>query len=658
MTVHIRRKGGVALVTIDNPPVNALGVAVREQLIEAVRAFDANPEVAIVILIGAGRLFVGGADITEFDKPVEVPTLPDLIAAVEASRSPWIAAMHGVALGGGLELAMACRYRIATSDSSFALPEINLGIVPGAGGTQRLPRLVGLAEAVGVIAENRRLDAATAQRIGLIDAVIAQPLEEEALAFAWAATDRPAPPLARDRPLAAPDPAFWAEAEHRIARSARGNCAPLEALRVLRTGAEQGFAAGLAEERRMFLRLRQSAEAAALRHIFFAERAALRPLVPRGTAAVPVKRVGVVGAGLMGTGIAAALRKAELDVMLTDRDEAGRERGAATLRALFDAEARRSGDNGLPDRRMAGVRFATGLDALGDCDLVIEAVFEDLAIKRTLFAALEDRCRPDAVLATNTSYLDPRAVFAGLANPGRCIGLHFFSPAHVMKLLEIVPLPETRAPVRTAAHDLARAMGKIPVVSGICEGFIGNRILKRYRGEAERLVRAGLGPAAIDAAMCTYGFAMGPFVMQDMAGLEIAYLTREAARARGEEVPVGPVDLLVRAGRTGQKVGKGWYDYAGGSRAPQPSPEVAVLLAPLAVPTQRLEGAEIANLLVGAMAAEGDAILAEGIAASAADIDLVEVLGYGFPRHRGGPMFAAKQLRSSHLPFPQETPRR
>ncbi len=641
MTVKLERRNGIAVVIIDNPPVNALGRAVREQLWALVGELDDDASVRAVILTGAGRLFVGGADITEFDRPVEPPGLPELIARIEGAAKPWVAAIRGAALGGGLEITLGCRFRVATADARLALPETTLGIIPGAGGTQRLPRLIGIDHAIQVVAENLTLDAARAVELGLIDRLLPEPLIDSAEAFIREALGRPLPEPVSHRPLAAIDPSLLREAETRIRRAARGAAAPPLALAALRFGIEHGFAAGMAHERAVFLDLRASPEAAALRYLFFAERAALRPADLRGATPLPVGRVGVVGGGTMGVGIAAALRNADIPVVLVERDETSLARGIDALAAIYRRKGSLSAEDA--ERRIGGVTGVVGYAALADCDLVIEAVFEDLGVKRQVFAELGRVCRPDAVLATNTSYIDPRLIAEGLPEPGRFIGLHFFSPAQVMKLLEIVPTPATRPEVLATAFDLARRLAKIPVRSGICDGFIGNRIMRRYRTEAEQLLRDGVAAADIDRAMRGFGFAMGPFEMQDMAGLDISFLYREAARARGEAMPETPGDLLVRAGRKGQKTGGGWYDYAPGDRTPQPSAEAARILAPMLAPPRTLAPQAIVERLLTAMAAEGQAILAEGIAAIPTDIDLVEVHGYGFPRRRGGPMFQASR---------------
>ncbi|TPE51899.1 3-hydroxyacyl-CoA dehydrogenase NAD-binding domain-containing protein [Amaricoccus solimangrovi] len=626
----------VAVVTIDNPPVNALGLALRQALLETVARLDADARVDSVVLLCAGRTFIAGADVNEFGKPPAPPHLPDVVAAIEAARKPWVAAIHGSALGGGFEIALGCAFRVALASASVGLPEVTLGLVPGAGGTVRLPRLVPPAVAVEIVTGGKPVKAPKALELGLIDAVIEGDLRDGALAFA--AGKRPVPaPLSARAPLPA-EPGFWEAAEKSVARAARGAAAPGRALVCLKRAVEGDFADAMAFERETFLELRASPEAAALRHVFFAERAAARPASLKNVAPREIRRAAVVGGGTMGAGIAAALRDAGIPVTLVERDGEALDRGLANLRGIFDGAVRRGRlSEAAAAERTAGVAGATDYAALAEVDLVIEAVFEEISVKRAVFSALAAACRPDAILATNTSYLDPRAIAEGIAGPERFIGLHFFSPANVMKLLEIVPTPATSAETLATGFALAARLRKVPVRAGICDGFIGNRILKRYRAAAEDLLRRGATIEGIDAAMRGFGFAMGPFEAQDLGGLDIAFLQREGARARGEDVPATLGDILVRAGRKGQKTGGGWYDYAPGDRKPRPSETVAGLLA------GEIGGgelpADIAGHLVGEMAAEGGAILAEGIAGQAADIDLVEIHGYGFPRHRGGPMF-------------------
>ncbi|MCU0815936.1 MAG: 3-hydroxyacyl-CoA dehydrogenase NAD-binding domain-containing protein [Cypionkella sp.] len=642
MTVTIDRAGDIAFVTVDNPPVNALSQAIRQALWDAAEALDRDASIRAVILLCAGRTFIAGADVSEFGKPPQPPHLPDVVARIEAAQKPWIAAIHGAALGGGFELAMGCRFRLALDTASVGLPEVTLGIIPGASGTTRTPRLAGVEAAVDLVTTGKPVKAPKALTLGLIDAVVTGDLREAARAFAAQALSLPLPPPVSARPIATKDSAWWDEQRKAIAKRAKGEVAPLHALDCLRAATDLPFAEAMAKERATFLALRASDQAAALRHIFFAERAAPRPASLKDVPPLPLTRAAVIGGGTMGAGIVAALREAGLPVTLIERDAEALSRGLSTLSGIFDAAVARG--KLTPEQaqaRIAGVTGSTDYATLADTDLVIEAVFEDLAVKRAVFAELGRHCRADALLATNTSYLDPRRIAEGLPNPARFIGLHFFSPAHVMKLLEIVPTPETAPETLATGFALARLLGKIPVQAGICEGFIGNRILKRYRAEAEALLRQGTPIAAVDAAMRAHGFAMGPFEAQDLGGLDIAFLQREGARAAGQHVPETLGDLLVRAGRKGQKTGGGWYDYTPGNRSPQPSAATAALLAPHVTAGEALSPEAIATRLTGAMAAEGRAILAEGVALRPADIDLVKVHGYGYPRWRGGPMFGS-----------------
>ena len=643
MTVTIAREGRVAVVTIDNPPVNALSQALRQALVEAVAGLDADATVEAVVLACAGRTFIAGADVNEFGKPPEPPHLPDVVAAIEAARKPWVAAIHGSALGGGLEVALGCAYRVAVASASLGLPEVKLGIVPGAGGTVRLPRLIGPAAAVDLVTGGNPVGAKKAQELGLVDAIVDGDLRAGAIAFAQKTAGKPVP--ISERTVAPVDAGFWEAAEKSVAAKAKREAAPLRALASVRNACGTDFASAMAFERATFLDLRGSEQAAALRHVFFAERAAPRPPELAGVSPLPLRTAAVVGGGTMGAGIAAALRDAGLPVVLIERDAAAVERGIANVRAIFDGSVKRGRIAAeTATERMAGLTGSDDHGLLADTDLVIEAVFEDLAVKRAVFEKLSEVCRPDAVLATNTSYLDPAAISENIARPERFLGLHFFSPAHVMKLLEIVPTGETAPKTLATGFALARLLKKIPVRAGICDGFIGNRILKVTRAQAERLLLSGATPPAVDAAMRAFGLPMGPFEAQDLGGLDIAAFQRKAARERGE-TPFAPVaDRLCALDRLGQKTGGGWYDYAPGERTPKPSDTVAAIIAEEAAgrPQRAWSEAEIADAIVLPMVNEAARILAEGVALRAADIDLVKIHGYGFPRWRGGPMHHAE----------------
>jgi len=445
-----------------------------------VKELDAHPEIRAIVLTGAGKCFIGGANIAEFDQPPAQPLLPDLIDRIEAARKPWIVAVNGVALGGGAEIALGCRFRISALAARFGLPEVNLGLIPGAGGTQRQPRLIGIDAAIPLVVENAQLDAVRSQALGLVDHVIEGDLFEGAVNFARNVATAPLPLPASRRELTDPGARFWTDAEARIAKGAKGDSAPHKALAALRFGVENGFAAGLALERVSFLALRASTEAAALRYLSFAERASTRPSELRRIETRPITSVGVVGGGTLGVGIAAALRNAGIPFLLSERDEESLSQVLSRFKAIFVAQVNR----GMQDvaeaaMRSDGVIGCVGLDDLKRCDLVIEAVFEELSVKREVFAKLGGICRADAILATNTSYLDPEKIYAGLPNPERFIALHFFSPAQVMRLLEIVPICATRPETLATGFQLASKLGKIPVRAGNCEGFIGNRILRR-----------------------------------------------------------------------------------------------------------------------------------------------------------------------------------
>jgi 3-hydroxyacyl-CoA dehydrogenase len=643
--VAIEARGDVAVVTIDNPPVNAASHAVRAGLVDAVARIDADPALVAAVLIGAGTTFVAGADIAEFDRPPEPPHLPDVVAAIEGAAKPWVAAIHGAALGGGLELALGCRRRIAAPGARLGLPEVTLGLIPGAGGTVRLPRLIATRDALGLVAGGKPVPAAEALPLGLIDAVADGPLLDAAVALARdAAAAAPEPPLlARPprEPLAAAD---WEAEIAAQRRRARGQASPVEAAEALRDAVTLDPAEALAAERARFLRLRDSDQARALRHVFFAERALARPADLRGVAPRPTARAGVVGGGTMGQGIATALLLADREVTLVERDMDALARAEAAVRAnLAEARSRGRLDPDGEAAAAARLRGATDLAALAEADLVIEAVFEDMAVKTDLFARLGTIVRPEAILATNTSYLDVNRIAAAAPDPSRAIGLHFFSPAHVMRLLEIVRPDAVAADVRATGFALARDLGKVAVEAGVCEGFIGNRVMSAYRREADFMLEEGALPQEVDAAMTAFGFPMGVYAMQDLAGLDIAWAMRKRLAATRDPAAryVAIADRLCEAGRFGRKTGAGWYRYTDGKAAPDPAVEAEILAESAAKGLARraFTPHEIMARLLAAMQAEGAALLAEGIASGPEAVDAVMVNGYAFPRWRGGPMF-------------------
>lgn len=644
MSVTITRDENIAIVKVDNPPVNALGQALRQGLWDAVATLDQDPQVEAVVLICAGRTFIAGADVREFGLPPQPPHLPDVVAKIENAQKPWVAAIHGSALGGGLEVALGCRFRVAVANASLGLPEVTLGVIPGASGTVRTPRLIGLEKAISMVTSGKPVRAEQAQKDGLINAVIEGDLQEGAINFARNAIKQELPKILSQRSAPQADVAFWEQQKAAVIKATKGASAPLLAFESIRQSTFLPFDEAMAFERKTFLERRDSKEAAALRRIFFAERNATKPDFVKDIAPIDIKKTAVIGGGTMGAGIVMALSNAGYPVVLVEQDAEAVARGLSNVQKIIDASVKRGIlSEAQAEARLSSIKGTSDYANLADVDLVIEAVFEEISVKRDVFAKLGQACRADAILATNTSYLDPRDIAQGLPHPERFIGLHFFSPAHIMKLMEIVPTPETSEPVLATAFALAAKLKKMPVRAGICEGFIGNRILKRYRAAAENLLRKGNKIADIDAAMRGYGLAMGPFEAQDMGGLDIAFLQREGARATGADVPETLGDILVRAGRKGQKTQGGWYDYVEGERKGRPSAQVDALLQNKISAEQPLSLEAIAETLVGEMAAEGQAILDEGIALSAVDIDLVKIHGYGFPRWRGGPMFASEK---------------
>ncbi len=639
----------VALVTIDNPPVNAAARDVRAGLAEAVSRAAADPRIVALVITAAGRTFVAGADIREFGRPPLEPWLPDVCAAIEASAKPVVAALHGTVLGGGCELALAAHARIAAPGTRFAQPEIDLGIIPGAGATQRLPRLVGMIAAIEMIGAGRRLAADEALRLGLVDAVAAGDLVTAAITHARGLVGRP---LRRTRDLAVPpfDRAAAEAAVVAIDRRARRQVSPGEAARATLAAADLPFDEGLARERATFLRLVASDQAAALRHVFFAEREAARIDRIAGVIPAPVGRFGVVGAGTMGAGIVVAAVDAGFDVTVVEMNDDALTVGRERIDGIW-SRAVASGrlTEAAKAAKLAKIRFTADLAGLADADLVVEAVYDDLAVKRDLFARLAAIVRADCILATNTSYLDPNAIGEGLPHPDRLVGLHFFSPANLMRLTEVVDTATTSPRTLSTTVAVAKKLGKLPIVTGVCEGFVGNRIWAVFRRECEFMLEEGALPHEIDAALEGLGLPMGPFAVFDLSGLDIAWSLRKrkAATRDPNERYVTIADRLCEAGRFGRKTGAGWYAYADGVKRIDP---YVTRLCEAESATKGLNRRgftpdEIVDRLIGVMAAEGEKILAEGIVARASDIDLVFVTGYGWPRWLGGPMYRAAQRR-------------
>lgn len=644
MPVHHQTLGDASLITIDNPPVNVLSHAVRLGLMEALDAAEAAGARRIV-LAGAGRAFVAGADAREFDLPPAAPQLAELLARLEVL--PVIAAIGGVALGGGLEIALAARLRIAHPSSTLGLPEVNLGLVPGAGGTQRLPRLVGIATAATLISEARIISAKEALASGIVDLVADDPVAA-ALSFAMPDLDGRSPVSALPAP--APDPSAVEAARKQAARRNPGQIAPQRAIDLVEASAHLPFAEALLHERAVFQDLRAAPQSAALRHLFFAERAA-RGRGRALPAPLAISRAIVVGGGTMGAGIAYALAGAGIHVTTVETGAEAAARAGANLSALYDEAVRRGKSSAAEaaEARQARHAVRVGYDALPPADIAIEAAFEDLAVKRAIFAALARALPQTAILATNTSYLDVNAIFAGLPDPSRCLGLHFFAPAHLMKLLEVIRADATSPQTLASAFALGARLGKVQIESGVCEGFIGNRILTRYRQATDLLLLQGCLPEDVDAAMETFGMAMGPYAVQDLSGLDIAHANRRRRAAAGQAA--GPASAIAdrmveELGRLGRKTGAGWYDYDGPAR--RPSEVVALLVqqgsAAAGITRRPVSPDEVREHGLMAMIDEGLRILAEGIARSPDDIDLALVHGYGFPRWRGGPMHMAARM--------------
>lgn len=642
-SVSARLEGGVLVITIDNPPVNATSAHVRAGLVAALDHATKTDVISGVVITGAGRTFVGGADIKEFGKPPVEPTLPQVIENIEALDKPVVAAVNGAALGGGCEVALACHARVAQPDASFGLPEVKLGIVPGAGGTQRLPRLVGVPAALDLIGSGRAVKSGEALALGLIDRVA----DDVVSAASGLVLDLTGKPPRRTGALAVPTaaPATVEAAAGKILSKARGQAAPVEAVRLVKAAGQTDFATGLADERATFLRLRDSDEAAALRHVFFAERAAAKIDRVEGVSPRRIETIGIVGTGLMGSGIAVAALIGGYRVIgieqTAEAADKGRERIVGTLDKTVQSGRLAAGAR---DECVKRLTVSADTQALSEADLVIEAVFDDFAVKTELFKKLDGIVRADAILATNTSYLDPDAIAAETALPDRVVGLHFFSPANVMRLVEVVDCARTAPDVLAGALAFAKKLGKLPIVCGGTEGFIGNSIYSAYRREAEFMVEDGALPHEVDSALEAYGFPMGIFAVNDMAGLEIAWARRkrQAATRDPKARYVEIADRLCEAGRFGQKSGRGWYAYPDGKRTVDPEVTAVIEAARAAkgIAQHGFTPDEIVTRLLKAMADEGRALLSEGIASRSSDIDLVMINGYGFPSYRGGPMFA------------------
>jgi 3-hydroxyacyl-CoA dehydrogenase len=645
---HFTVSDGVATIEIDNPPVNATSHGMRVATMDALARAASDPAVQAIVLAAAGRTFIAGADLREQGKPSVPPVTPDMCQAIEDSVKPVVAAIHGTALGGGFEIALAAHGRIATADARVGLPEVTLGIIPGAGGTQRVPRLAGVPAAIDLVTSGKPVAAPQALSLGIIDRIAKSDLRAEAIAFARELIGKP---LRRSGHLPVP-PFDRAAAEATIAaveKRARGQVAHGKAARAVLFSAELDIAEGLRRERDIYSELVTSDQAAALRHVFFAEREAAKVAGLEGVSPRAVNTIGIAGAGTMGSGIAYACADAGYTVIVVEQDEAAATTGRERIEGLYD-RAVRSKRMTEADKAARLTRISIGADraAFAPADLVIEAVFDDLPIKQELFAALERIVRPDAVLATNTSYLNPDEIAAVTTRPDRVVGMHFFSPAYIMRLLEVVRAKHTAPDVLATALSVGKKLRKLSIVSGVCEGFIGNRIVAAYRRQTEYMLEDGALPQEVDAAMEAYGLPMGPLAANDLSGLDIAWARRKrlAPTRDPRERYVKVADQLCEMGRFGQKTGAGWYRYVEGKREIDPEVTALVEAASRArdITRRPVPATEVQARIHAAMVNESAKILAEGIAARASDIDLVMINGYAYPAWRGGPMHEADRI--------------
>jgi 3-hydroxyacyl-CoA dehydrogenase len=650
------RHDTVLVVTVDNPPVNALGVDVRRGLVAAISEAEADDAVAAVLIVGAGRNFIAGADIREFGKPPQPPALPEVCNRIEACNKPVIAAIHGAALGGGLEIALAAHYRVALSGAKLGLPEVQLGLIPGSGGTQRAPRLIGAVAALDLMLTGRHASAKEALALGLVDR-LAEGTDALAAGLAYARELAAAhAPVRRTRDaqaLADQDASRAAieAARKDTERKSRGLFSPMRIVEAVQAATDLPFDEGLALERKLFLQCLDSPQRAGLIHAFFAEREVLKAPETKAAQPRPIEQVGVIGGGTMGAGIAVAMLDAGLPVTMIERDEASLARGRAHVEKVYEGLAAKGRITAqAKSALMARFMGATTYDALARADLVVEAVFEDIEVKKAVFAELDRVCKPGAVLATNTSYLDIDAIAATISRPGDVLGLHFFSPANIMKLLEIVVPAKVSADVVASGFELAKKLKKVPVRAGVCDGFIGNRVLAVYRAAADHMMEDGASPYEIDAAVREFGYPMGPFQVSDLAGGDIGWATRKRRAATRDPKAryVQIADRICERGWFGQKTHRGYYLYSEGAHAGTPDPEVLAIIDAerqrAGITPRSFTAEEIMRRYMAAMINEGANVVHQGIALRPLDVDVTFLYGYGFPRYRGGPMAYADQV--------------
>jgi 3-hydroxyacyl-CoA dehydrogenase len=651
MTAEYQVNGDVALITLNNPPVNGLGHATRAAIVNGVMKAIEDPAIKAIVLTGAGRAFSGGADIKEFNSPKAMaePTLHTVIKVVENASKPVIAAIHSVAMGGGLELALGCHYRVASAGAQIALPEVKLGILPGAGGTQRLPRVIGLEMALNMIVSGTPILSEKLAKTRLFDQLVDGDLTEGALAFARKVADVRPLPKVRDLKVDYPNyEAFLQFSRNTVKAMAGPFPAPLKCVEAVAAAVTMKFDEGLKFERELFLDLVQTPESRALRHAFFAERAAGKiPDVPEGTPMRDIKSVAVIGAGTMGGGIAMNFANAGIPVKILEMKPEALEKGLGTIRKNYENTMKKGKlTQDKFEQRVGLISGTMSYDDIAQADIVIEAVFEDMDVKESVFKKLDEVMKPGAILASNTSTLDVDKIASFTKRPQDVIGTHFFSPANVMKLLEIVRGAKTGKDVLATTMALSKKIKKTGVVSGVCDGFIGNRMIEQYSRQAGFLLEEGALPEQVDKAVEKFGFAMGPFRMGDLAGNDIGWYIRKRRYVEKPQVTYSKTaDLLCELGRYGQKTGAGWYDYKAGDRKAYPSQLVNDMIikhsADIGVERRKISDQEIVERLVFALVNEGAQILEEGIAMRASDIDMVYLTGYGFPVFRGGPMFYA-----------------
>lgn len=644
--VDLQMRGDIAVITVDNPPVNALSHGVRLGLKIAFTQLADNNDVVAIVLACAGRTFIAGADITEFGKPFEEPWVLEVFDAMEASAKPIVAAIHGTALGGGLETALVCHYRVADANAKFGLPEVKLGLLPGAGGTQRLPRVIGPERALEMIVSGDPIGADEALALGLADEIVPGELLDGAVEFARrVASERRPLPLARNNDeKVAPHrggSSLFDDFRKKHARRMRGFAAPEACIQTIAAAVELPFAEGFAVEQELFGKLMGSPQAKAQQYFFFAEREAAKiPDVPRDTSIAGIKKACVIGGGTMGGGISMCFANAGIPVTMIEITQDALERGLATIRRNYENTAKRGGlTTGQVEQRMACISGSLDRDvAVGDADIVVEAVFENMAVKKEIFASLDSAVRADAILATNTSALDVNEIASATTRPEKVIGMHFFSPANVMRLVEVVRGEHSEPRTIATAMAVSRQLRKVPVLVGVCHGFVGNRMLFGRQREAQKLILEGALPQQVDKVLFDFGLPMGPFAMSDLAGLDIGW---SADTSTGSTLR----ERLCEAGRRGQKTSAGYYDYESGNRTPQPSGEVEKIIlefsANRGINRRDISDDEILARCIYPMINEGAKILEEGIAIRSSDIDVVWVYGYGWPVYRGGPMFYA-----------------